>query len=90
MAIKTKILLMPALLASAFALEGCARNYAVEGAAVGAAVGAGVGAATEGNIGEGAAIGAAAGAIGGTLIRKDGDWCWYRDRDGREYRARCR
>ena len=43
-----------------------------------------MGAATEGNIGEGAAIGAAAGAIGGALIRKDGDWCWYRDRDGRE------
>ena len=54
MAIKTKILLMPALLASAFAWEGCARNYAVEGAAVGAAVGAGVGAATEGNIAVGA------------------------------------
>ena len=90
MAIKTKILLMPALLASAFALEGCARNYAVEGAAVGAAVGAGVGAAPSPMLPSVAAIGAAAGAIGGALIRKDGDWCWYRDRDGREYRARCR
>lgn len=89
MARKTSLLLVPALLASALALDGCARNYAAEGAAVGAAVGAGVGAVTDSNIGRSAAIGAAAGAIGGTLIRKDGDWCYYRDRDGREYRDRC-
>lgn len=86
---KTRILLVPALFASAFALEGCARNYAVEGAAVGAAVGAGVGAATGEDVGTAAAVGAAAGAVGGTLIRKDRDWCYYRDRHGREYRERC-
>jgi hypothetical protein len=86
---KSKILLVPTLLASALALSGCARNYAVEGAAVGAAVGAGVGAATGEDVGTAAAVGAAAGAVGGTLIRKDRDWCYYRDRYGREYRERC-
>lgn len=81
---KVMILLAPALL-----LGGCASNYAVEGAAVGAAVGAGVGAATDSDIGTSAAIGAAAGGIGGALIRKEGGWCYYRDRNGREYRDRC-
>jgi hypothetical protein len=81
---KIMIMLAPALI-----LGGCANNYGVEGAAVGAAVGAGVGAATDSDIGTAAAIGAAAGAIGGTLIRKEGNWCYYRDRNGREYRDRC-
>lgn len=81
---KVMILLAPALL-----LGGCASNYGVEGAAVGAAVGAGVGAATNSDIGTSAAIGAAAGGIGGALIRKEGNWCYYRDRNGREYRDRC-
>ena len=70
-------------------LGGCADNYAVEGAAIGAAAGAGVGAATGADIGTSAAVGAAAGAVGGTLIRKDGEWCYYRDSRGREYRERC-
>jgi hypothetical protein len=86
---KTKGLLGPVCLASALALGGCASNYGVEGAAVGAAVGAGVGAATDSNIARSAAIGAAAGGIGGALIRKDGEWCYYRDRYGDEYRERC-
>jgi len=86
---KTKGLIVSACLASALAVGGCARNYGVEGAAVGAAGGAGVGAATDSNIGRSAAIGAAAGAIGGALIRKDGEWCYYRDRYGDEYRERC-
>jgi hypothetical protein len=81
---KIMILLAPALL-----VGGCASNYGVEGAAVGAAVGAGVGAATDSDIGTAAAIGAAAGELGGTLIRKEGEWCYYRDRNGREYRDRC-
>ena len=81
---KVMILLAPTLL-----LCGCASNYGVEGAAVGAAVGAGVGAATDSDIGTAAAIGAAAGGIGGALIRKEGNWCYYRDRNGREYRDRC-
>ena len=86
---KTKGLLASAVLASALVLGGCASNYGVEGAAVGAAVGAGVGAVTDSNIGRSAAIGAAAGGIGGALIRKDGEWCYYRDRYGDEYRERC-
>jgi hypothetical protein len=84
MARKIMILLAPALM-----LGGCASNYGVEGAAVGAAVGAGVGAATDSDIATSAAIGAAAGGIGGALIRKEGDWCYYRDRNGNEYRDRC-
>ena len=84
-----KPLLASALLGSAAVLGGCADNYAVEGAAIGAAAGAGVGAATGADIGTSAAVGAAAGAVGGTLIRKDGEWCYYRDSRGREYRERC-
>ena len=86
---KTKGLLISVCAASAVAVGGCASNYGVEGAAVGAAVGAGVGAATDSNIGRSAAIGAAAGGLGGALIRKDGEWCYYRDRYGDEYRERC-
>ncbi len=78
-----------ALLASALALGGCAENYAVEGAAAGAAAGAGVGALTGRDVATSAAVGAAAGAVGGTLLRKEGDWCYYRGRDGQEYRERC-
>ena len=81
---KLMIVLAPALL-----IGGCASNYGVEGAAVGAAVGAGVGAATNSDIGTSAAIGAAAGGIGGALIRKEGNWCYYRDRNGNEYCDRC-
>ena len=81
---KVMILLAPAVL-----LGGCASNYAVEGAALGAAAGAGVGALTNEDVGTAAAIGAAAGAAGGALIRKEGNWCYYRDRNGREYRDRC-
>jgi osmotically inducible lipoprotein OsmB len=86
---KIRNLIAPALIASAFALGACADNYAVEGAVAGAAAGAGIAAVTGGEIDEGAAIGAAAGGIGGALIRKEGEWCYYRDRDGDEYRERC-
>lgn len=85
----TRKLLAPALLASALALGACADNYAVEGGLAGAAAGAGIAAVTGGDVEEGAAIGAAAGAVGGALIRKEGEWCYYRDRDGDEYRERC-
>lgn len=85
---KIKLLLIGAM-APAALLGACAENYALEGAAVGAAAGAGIGAATGADIGTSAAVGAAAGAAGGALIRKEGDWCYYRDRNGREYRERC-
>ena len=82
-------LILPAFMASALGLGGCAGNYAGEGALAGGAVGAAIGAA-DGDIGEGAAIGAAVGAVGGTLIKKDRDGrCTYRDRNGRRYRDRC-
>ena len=84
---KTRVLL--ALAGSTLMLSACADNYAVEGAAVGAAAGAGVAAITDRDIATGAAIGAAAGGVGGALVRKDGEWCYYRDRNGNEYRERC-
>ncbi len=78
-------LLLPAALAGALALGGCASNYAGEGALAGGVAGAIIGGDTEG-----AAIGAAAGAVGGTLIKKDRHGrCYYRGRDGRRYRDRC-
>lgn len=83
-----KILLVPAALAAALTVQGCSRNYAVEGAAVGAAAGAGIGAVTGGDVGTSAAIGAAAGAAGGSLIRKDGK-CYRVDNRGREYQVSC-
>lgn len=85
----SKCLLIPALAASAFALQGCASHHAVEGAAVGAAVGAGVGAVTNADVGTAAAVGAAAGAVGGALIEKNGR-CYRTDRNGREYEVSCR
>jgi hypothetical protein len=84
----TRLLFLPALFGSAFALGACAENYAVEGAAIGAAAGAGIGAATDADIGTSAAIGAAAGAAGGAFVRKDGR-CYRNDRYGREYEVSC-
>lgn len=84
---KTRILL--AVAGSTLMLGACADNYAVEGAALGAAAGAGVAAITDRDVATGAAVGAAAGGVGGALVRKDGDWCYYRDRNGNEYRDRC-
>lgn len=84
-----KMLIATLILGSAVSLGGCARNYTGEGAALGAAVGAGIGAATGGDIATGAAIGGAVGAAGGSQIRKDGDRCYARDRNGNEYRVQC-
>ena len=86
---RTRILLVPALAGCTLLLGACTSNYAVEGAALGAAAGAGVAALADEDVGTGAAIGAAAGGVGGALIRKDGEWCYYRDRNGNEYRDRC-
>ncbi|MCY1671625.1 glycine zipper domain-containing protein [Novosphingobium sp. SL115] len=84
-----KIIIASLIMGSAVTLGGCARNYTGEGAALGAAVGAGIGAATGGDIATGAAIGGAVGAAGGSQIRKDGDRCYRRDRNGYEYEVRC-
>lgn len=84
-----RLMIATLIMGSAVSLGGCARNYTGEGAALGAAVGAGVAAATDGNIATGAAIGGAVGAAGGSQIRKDGDRCYSRDRNGYEYEVRC-
>jgi len=77
-------LVIPLIAASALTLGGCASNYGGEGALAGGVAGALIG----GDAG-GAAIGAGVGAGAGSLIKKDGDTCYYRDRDGRRYRERC-
>lgn len=75
--------IIPIAAAGALALGGCASNYGGEGAVAGGVAGALLGG------GEGAAIGAGVGAVGGSLIKKDKDYCYYRDRNGRRYRERC-
>lgn len=84
-----RMMIATLIMGSAFTLGGCARNYTGEGAALGAVVGAGVGAVTGGDIATGAAIGGAVGAAGGSQIRKDGDRCYARDRNGNDYRVNC-
>ena len=76
-----KILLTPALAASALGLSACAENYAVEGAAVGAAAGAGLAAVTGADIQTYALAGAAAGGLAGYFVDKD-DGCDGYDRNG--------
>ena len=78
---KMKILLAPALLASAMSLGACAENYAAEGALGGAALGAGVAAVTGGDITRYALAGAAAGGLVGYFVDKN-DGCDGYDRDG--------
>jgi hypothetical protein len=80
-----RLLILPAMLAGALALGGCASNYAGEGALAGGIVGAGIG-AVAGDVGAGAAIGAAAGAAGGASVDKDGRrGCYRYERDGDRY-----
>lgn len=81
-------MVLPLATLAAFAVAGCAQNYAGEGALAGAAGGALIGAATDSNVGRSAAIGAAAGGAVGALIKKNGR-CYRRDRYGYEYRVRC-
>ncbi len=76
----SRILIAPALAASALGLGACADNYAVEGGLAGAAAGAGVAALTGGDFETFALAGAAAGGLAGYFVDKDDD-CdgYYRD-----------
>lgn len=60
-----------------------------QGAAIGAASGAAIGAAVTGDV-EGAIVGGAIGGVSGALIGRASEGrCYYRDRYGRRYVARC-
>jgi hypothetical protein len=79
------------LLAVVSSITGCSQTE--RGAAIGGLGGAAVGAAvaSPGNTAEGALVGGAIGAVAGALIGRasePGD-CYYRDRHGRRYIARC-
>ncbi|MBB4301333.1 outer membrane lipoprotein SlyB [Rhodobium orientis] len=81
-----KKVILPAL--AALMIAGCTTTE--QGAVVGGASGAAIGAATSGTMG-GAVAGGAIGAVAGGLIGRAAEpgWCYYRDRYGRRYRARC-
>lgn len=62
-----------------------------QGATIGAASGAAIGGAVSGKVG-GALAGAAIGGVAGALIGRASEGsgqCYYRDRYGRRYTARC-
>ncbi|MGN6550933.1 MAG: glycine zipper domain-containing protein [Pararhizobium sp.] len=78
-----------ALLMIAAAIVGCTPTE--QGATIGAASGAAIGGAVTGKAG-GALAGAAIGGVAGALIGRaseGSDQCYYRDRYGRRYTARC-
>ena len=62
-----------------------------QGATIGAGAGAAIGAVATGTA-EGALVGAAIGGVAGALIGRvaqNSDDCYYRDRYGRRYTAKC-
>lgn len=82
-----KIVIAMVLVAAAIA--GCTPTE--QGAGIGAASGAIIGGAATGRVG-GALAGAAIGGVAGALIGRaseGSDRCYYRDRYGRRYTARC-
>jgi len=82
-----KVLLSLALVG---ALASCTSTE--RGATTGAAAGAVIGGVATNSWG-GAAAGAAVGGVAGALIGQAQDrpgYCLYRDRNGRQYEARCR
>lgn len=77
------------VVAAALVLSACSTTE--QGAGVGALAGGAIGAATTGTVAGtavGAGIGAAAGAVIGNVAGKD-NMCYYRDRQGHRYEARC-
>lgn len=78
----------PAIVAAVIGLSGCTATE--RGAAVGGATGAAVGGIVSGDV-EGAAVGGVVGAAAGALIghASEPGRCYYRDRYGRRYVARC-
>lgn len=78
-----------AMILMAAAIAGCTPTE--QGATIGAASGAAIGGAVSGDVGgalAGAAIGGAAGALIGHAS-EGSNRCYYRDRYGRRYVARC-
>ncbi|PWJ85936.1 outer membrane protein with glycine zipper [Pseudaminobacter salicylatoxidans] len=75
-------------LAATAALAACTPTE--QGAFIGGATGAAVGGAVSGDVG-GALIGGAIGATAGALIGRASEpgRCYFRDRHGRRYVARC-
>lgn len=73
------------------ALAGCTQTQ--QGAAIGGVGGAAIGSAVAGpgSRTEGALVGAAVGTVAGALIGRasERDTCYFRDRYGRRYVARC-
>lgn len=82
---KTRMLLVPALLASSLTLSACAENYAAEGAGLGAAAGAAAAAITGEDFETYAIAGAAIGGLAGYLKDRNNGCDGWRDRDGRRY-----
>lgn len=78
-----------ALIVVMAAIAGCTPTQ--KGATVGAATGAAIGGITTGRT-EGALVGAAIGGVAGAVIGRvseNSQNCYYRDRYGRQYTARC-
>ncbi len=70
-------------------LAGCTQTQ--KGAAIGGATGAAIGGITTGRT-EGALVGAAIGSLAGAVIGRvseNSQNCYYQDRRGRTYTARC-
>ena len=71
-------------------LAGCTQTE--KGAGIGAVSGAIIGGAITGDV-RGAAVGAAIGGVSGAVlgsVAEQPGQCYYRDRYGRRYEARCR
>ncbi len=78
-----------ALLVVGAAIAGCTPTQ--QGATIGAASGAAIGGIATGTT-KGALVGAAIGGVAGALlgrVSENSDDCYYRDRYGRRYTARC-
>ncbi|MEX3011512.1 YMGG-like glycine zipper-containing protein [Hoeflea sp. TYP-13] len=78
-----------ALVVVGLAIAGCTPTQ--QGATIGAASGAAIGGIATGTT-QGALVGAAIGGVAGALVGRvaeNSDDCYYRDRYGRRYTARC-
>jgi len=82
---------IPAVLMAGLATAGCTTTDQ-DNAVIGGAAGAAIGGIATGNV-KGAAVGAAIGAGTGVLLGRVAEGssrCYYKDRYGRKYIARCR
>lgn len=87
---KMRILVAPALAASALSLTACAENFAAEGAGLGAAAGAAAAVITGEDLETYTLAGAAIGGIAGYFKDKDNDCDGFYDRNGRYVDDDCR